>query len=97
VASASKRVSYHLPFETIEVFVDRLEDPYILFDDVTAEKVQAVRNSSANKKLSVASLLEADATEVPLLQLFQKVNGMKPLQERLLDMRLQQLVNTCRI
>lgn len=31
-------VSYHLPFETIEVFVDRLEDPYILFDDVTAEK-----------------------------------------------------------
>lgn len=42
-------VSYHLPFETIEVFVDRLEDPYILFDDVTAEKVQAVRNSSANK------------------------------------------------
>lgn len=65
LAAVPVMVSYHLPFETIEVFVDRLEDPYILFDDVTAEKVQAVRNSSANKKLSVASLLEADATEVP--------------------------------
>ena len=57
-------VSYHLPFETIEVFVDRLEDPYILFDDVTAEKVQAVRNSSANKTFGCFSF-EADATEVP--------------------------------
>ena len=65
LAAVPVMVSYHLPFETIEVFVDRLEDPYILFDDVTAEKVQAVRNSSANKKLSVASLLEADAPEVP--------------------------------
>ncbi len=65
LAAVPVMVSYHLPFETIEVFVDRLEDPYILFDDVTAEKVQAVRNSSANKKLSVASLLEADATKVP--------------------------------
>lgn len=65
LAAVPVMVSYHLPFETIEVFVDRLEDPYILFDDVTAEKVQAVRNSSDNKKLSVASLLEADATEVP--------------------------------
>ena len=50
LAAVPVMVSYHLPFETIEVFVDRLEDPYILFDDVTAEKVQAVRNSSANKK-----------------------------------------------
>ena len=49
LAAVPVMVSYHLPFETIEVFVDRLEDPYILFDDVTAEKVQAVRNSSANK------------------------------------------------
>ena len=57
-------VSYHLPFETIEVFVDRLEDPYILFDDVTAEKFKLFV-IALPIKLSVASLLEADATEVP--------------------------------
>ncbi|MBL4990657.1 AMP-binding protein [Enterococcus xinjiangensis] len=27
--------SYHLPTATMEVFIDRLEDPFILFDDET--------------------------------------------------------------
>ena len=27
--------SYHLPTATMEVFIDRLEDPFVLFDDET--------------------------------------------------------------
>ena len=42
-------ISYHFPHETIEVFVDRLEDPFILFDDETQEKVFQVSNSSEGK------------------------------------------------
>ena len=57
-------VSYHLPFETIEVFVDRLEDPYILFDDVTAEKFKLFVTALPIKTFGCFSL-EADATEVP--------------------------------
>ncbi|OPF86732.1 acetate--CoA ligase [Vagococcus martis] len=57
-------VSYHLPPETISVFVERLEDPFILFDDMTEEHVKAVQNSSHDKKISLDILLNASAQPV---------------------------------
>jgi acyl-coenzyme A synthetase/AMP-(fatty) acid ligase len=62
-------ISYHFPAETIEVFVDRLEDPFILFDEETQTKITAVKNSSPEKQISVTRLLEASTTEVPQTEL----------------------------
>ncbi|MGX4686173.1 AMP-binding protein [Vagococcus sp. JNUCC 83] len=62
-------VSYHLPHETIEVFCERLENPFILFDDMTAKNVEIVRNSSDDKKISLDTLLAAPATPVAQVEL----------------------------
>lgn len=56
--------SYHLPTATMEVFVERLEDPFILFDEVTAERVAGISNGSKEKQLSVKELLNQSATPV---------------------------------
>ncbi|EPH96583.1 AMP-binding enzyme [Enterococcus faecalis 13-SD-W-01] len=56
--------SYHLPATTIDVFVSRLEDPYILFDEVTAERVAKLANTPKEKQLSVAHLLHQAAEPV---------------------------------
>ena len=57
-------ISYHFPASTIEVFVDRLEDPYILFDEETENRVAAVKNSSPNKQIAVRNLLLQPAEPV---------------------------------
>lgn len=57
-------ISYHLPTETIEVFVDRLENPFILFDDETANRVTSIKNSEASKQISVEKLLATHPLEV---------------------------------
>lgn len=62
-------ISYHFPAETIEVFVDRLENPFILFDDETAEKIATVKNSSPEKQISVTKLLQSPAKKVPQVEL----------------------------
>lgn len=62
-------ISYHFPAETIDVFVDRLEDPFILFDDETAEKVAHVKNSSQEKQISVQKLLQSPAKKVSQVEL----------------------------
>ncbi|MEI5994003.1 AMP-binding protein [Candidatus Enterococcus mansonii] len=62
-------ISYHFPAETIDVFVDRLEDPFILFDDETADKIEKVKNSSPEKQISIATLLQTPTTEVPQTEL----------------------------
>jgi acyl-coenzyme A synthetase/AMP-(fatty) acid ligase len=62
-------VSYHLPFETIEVFVDRLEQPFILFDEETQQKVQQVRNCEASQKIAVAKLVKAPTKAVSQVEL----------------------------
>lgn len=62
-------ISYHFPAETLEVFIDRLENPFILFDDETAAKVAAVANSSADKQLSIATVLNAPIKKVPQVEL----------------------------
>ncbi|MGG5303761.1 AMP-binding protein [Enterococcus pernyi] len=56
--------SYHLPTSTLEVFVDRLEDPFILFDEVTSERVAGITNGTKSKQLAVADLLKQPATPV---------------------------------
>ena len=44
-------ISYHFPASTIEVFVDRLEDPYILFDEETENRVAAVKTAARTSRL----------------------------------------------
>lgn len=62
-------ISYHFPVKTLEVFIERLEDPFILFDAETATKVAATTNSSLNKQLSIETLLNAPVIEVPQVEL----------------------------
>ncbi len=61
--------SYHLPTTTMEVFVDRLDDPYILFDDETAERVAGISNGTKNKQISITHLLKQPAVPVGQKQL----------------------------
>ncbi|WP_312541829.1 AMP-binding protein [Enterococcus sp.] len=62
-------ISYHFPASTIEVFVDRLEDPYILFDDETEGRVALVKNSSPEKQIAVRNLLLAPTESVEQVEL----------------------------
>lgn len=50
-------ISYHFPTPTLEVFVERLEDPFILFDDETAKRVAGISNGSKEKRIAVSDLL----------------------------------------
>ncbi|RCN69565.1 hypothetical protein B1149_05335, partial [Enterococcus faecium] len=43
--------SYHLPTTTMEVFIDRLEDPFILFDDETKKRVREISNGTKSKQI----------------------------------------------
>lgn len=61
--------SYHLPTATMEVFVDRLEDPFILFDEETAGRVAGITNGTKAKQISVTQLLEQTAESVEQKQL----------------------------
>jgi len=62
-------ISYHFPPETIEVFVDRLENPFILFDQETKNKVLKVKNSSLDKQINITKLLESSSKKVPQVEL----------------------------
>ncbi|MGX7172668.1 AMP-binding protein [Enterococcus ratti] len=50
-------ISHHFPASILEVFVNRLEDPFILFDDETAERVATISNGTKEKQLAVSHLL----------------------------------------
>ncbi|MFV0559185.1 MAG: AMP-binding protein, partial [Enterococcus sp.] len=62
-------ISYHFPVETMEVFVDRLEDPYIVFDEVTEKRVAKIKNSRASRQVSVRELVQKEAVVVPQTEL----------------------------
>jgi acyl-coenzyme A synthetase/AMP-(fatty) acid ligase len=62
-------ISYHFPASTMEVFVDRLEDPYILFDEETEGRVAEITNSSKSKQISVRNLLLQTEKKVPQTEL----------------------------
>ncbi|MGX6962921.1 class I adenylate-forming enzyme family protein [Vagococcus xieshaowenii] len=57
-------ISYHFPKETMEVFVERLENPFILFDEETKAVVESISNSASDRKIAVDYLLEQPATPV---------------------------------
>ena len=54
-------ISYHFPATTIDVFIERLEQPYILFDEETASVCDALANCSDTKKLYLPTVLDQDA------------------------------------
>ncbi|OTP11824.1 AMP-binding protein [Enterococcus sp. 10A9_DIV0425] len=56
--------SYHLPTSTMEVFVERLEDPFILFDRETKDRVSGISNGTKEKQIAVEELLKQPATPV---------------------------------
>lgn len=62
-------ISYHFSASTMEVFVERLEDPFILFDEETESRVAHITNSSAEKQIAVRDLVMADSTPVPQVEL----------------------------
>ncbi len=62
-------ISYHFPTETMEVFVDRLEKPFIIYDDETKERVLAINNLDAERKIEVSRLLASEITPVEQVSL----------------------------
>ncbi|MDO4432588.1 MAG: acyl-CoA synthetase [Aerococcaceae bacterium] len=64
LAAVPVMVSYHLPVATMEVFADRLEQPYILFDDETANRVEKISNLPDANKISVEHLLKQSSPSV---------------------------------
>lgn len=62
-------ISYHFPVETMAVFVERLEDPFILFDDETAMRVAEISNSSQTKQIAVRDLVLTTAEQVAQAEL----------------------------
>lgn len=61
-------ISYHLPQSTIEVFLERLENPFILYDEETAIRIDPIQYDTA-KKISVERLLTTPSKLVPQEQL----------------------------
>lgn len=57
-------VSYHFNSQVISVFANRLENPFIIFDDVTAAVVEDVDNISDHHKISIVKLLTTDTLEL---------------------------------
>lgn len=51
-------ISPHLPVETMEILVDRLDLPFLLFDNETANKAKAIRNLTNDKLISAEELVK---------------------------------------
>ena len=62
-------ISYHFPATTIDVFIERLEQPYILFDESTATVCQQLANCSDSKKLFLQDILNKPALFTPQVTL----------------------------
>ena len=56
--------SFHLSSEVIEIFSERLEKPWILFDDVTTERIIPLPEEVKQRAFSVSDVLHADETYV---------------------------------
>lgn len=57
-------VSPHLPAETIDIFVNRLDTPWLAYDDATAEKCQELKNLPAERLVAVNKLSSVISTRV---------------------------------
>lgn len=51
-------VSYHLPTTALTVFCERLNNPYIIYDVTTADKVQAIANSTIDRQILLSDLIK---------------------------------------
>lgn len=47
-------ISYHLPAETMDILAGRLDDPWLIYDQVTDQTVSEMKNLKNSKKLSVS-------------------------------------------
>ena len=56
--------SFHLSSEVIEIFSERLEKPWILFDDVTAERITSLPEEVKQHTFSVSDVLQSDEADV---------------------------------
>lgn len=61
-------ISYHLPQSTIEVFLERLDDPFVVYDEETAIRIDPITYDET-KKISVETLLNTVGKIVPQAQL----------------------------
>ncbi|MBC1434888.1 acyl-CoA synthetase [Listeria rocourtiae] len=50
-------ISEHLPAETMDILVARLDDPWMVFDGDTAAKAQTLKNLPASKLIAVEDIL----------------------------------------
>ncbi|MGV3027483.1 AMP-binding protein [Streptococcus hyovaginalis] len=57
-------VSYHLPSSTLDVFAQRLESSFIIYDQETMERVTGVSEKETTRPISVRELVLADRMEV---------------------------------
>ncbi|MBC1371463.1 acyl-CoA synthetase [Listeria booriae] len=60
-------ISPHLPAETMDILVSRLDNPWMIFDGDTAHKAQILQNMSKQKLIAVEEIL-ATAFEQPCAQ-----------------------------
>ncbi len=57
-------ISYHFKEEVMSVFASRLEDPYVIYDELTAPVVEKMENSTASNQLFVPEILKQMPTVV---------------------------------
>lgn len=62
-------VSYHLPTTTIAIFIERLDQPYILYDEVTAQRVAAVNRQEYQKNKTISAVIASEETLIEQVNL----------------------------
>lgn len=58
-------ISYHFPAEIMDVFAERLAQPYIIYDEQTTDVTQVLKNIPKEKKIAIEQLLNATTQPVP--------------------------------
>lgn len=58
-------ISPHLPAETLDALLHRLDDPWVLYDAETAEKVSAVDGATPQHKINLADYEPVDEPAAP--------------------------------
>ncbi len=57
-------ISPHLPTSTMEILAERLDLPFLLFDEVTADKARAISNLTADQLICVEELTNLSVEKV---------------------------------
>lgn len=58
-------ISYHFPAKTMEIFGERLAQPFIIYDQQTEPVIKQLANYPTEKQISVAQLLATSYEPVP--------------------------------